>query len=64
MFAVSFDTDNAAFAELEPELEVARILRALADDVELHRASGKFQPVRDSNGNTVGTWKLNYEEAR
>jgi hypothetical protein len=67
MFKLSFDTDNAAFEDA-PELETARILEALAAGLrrggwqagDLHH----YQIVRDSNGNTIGTWKLAPEEER
>jgi hypothetical protein len=48
------DTANDAFAEGE-ELEIARILRAVADRAEsgeLH--AGALLPLRDVNGNKVG----------
>jgi hypothetical protein len=52
-------TGNVAFDE-NPDLEVARILRALADAIEKGK-EGQFT-LRDINGNTVGraffeTWE-------
>lgn len=64
MFQLSFDTDNAAFEGGALEYEVAAILREVASMVEGYAATGKFQPVRDTNGNQIGTWKLNREESR
>lgn len=59
MFTLKMKTDNDAFAEGNLELEVARILRNLATHLEDRSgntpSSGK---LRDSNGNTVGTWVL------
>jgi hypothetical protein len=44
--------DNAAF-DPEPALEVARILRALADRIEGATPYDSF-PLQDANGNTIG----------
>lgn len=63
MFKLSFDTDNAAFED-DPRPEVARILRNLEAKVWEWEGYGKFQNIYDSNGNTIGTWKLNPEEER
>jgi|JI10StandDraft_1071094.scaffolds.fasta_scaffold644519_2 hypothetical protein len=54
-FDVALCTDNAAFAEYTGA-EVARILRALADEVEGQLAEGRSQIIRlrDRNGNRVG----------
>lgn len=52
-FTVKISTDNAAFQDGDRYLEVARILREIADDAE-QGAAGKW-PVHDYNGNTVGT---------
>jgi hypothetical protein len=50
-FKVVFATDSESFDNFE--LEVSRILRKVADQVE----SGKFGgPVLDSNGNQVGVF--------
>ena len=50
-FKLEIDCSNAAFEE-EPEYEVARILRELADKLE---ADGSLaHPVFDFNGNRVG----------
>lgn len=46
--------DNAAFEE-EPATEISRILRDLAERVEL--GSG-YENLRDINGNTVGTFRI------
>lgn len=56
MFTLTIKTDNAAFDEGDKGLEVARILRELANRLETQsQTSGT---LRDANGNTVGTWKL------
>jgi hypothetical protein len=46
--------DNAAFDD-HPEMEIARILRKAAQDID----RGTFAaPLLDSNGNTVGKLKI------
>lgn len=52
-FQLQFDMDNAAFEE--PGLEAARILRHVADGVELDAKEGN---CTDFNGNKVGQWKI------
>lgn len=64
MMNISFSTDNAAFwydddcAEFNGG-EVARILRAIADYVEMGVSDGNTEKnIRDANGNKIGTWNL------
>lgn len=54
MFKLEFETGNAAFDDM-PEIEVARILRQIADRIE--GPAGRFYdaPVRDINGNRIGS---------
>lgn len=54
MFKLHFETDNEAFTD-EASSEVARILRDLADKIE--GPAGRFYsaPVRDINGNRIGS---------
>lgn len=56
-FKLEIFTDGDAFQGVEGwlELEVARMLREAADQVEASRA-GLF--LRDTNGNTVGSFWL------
>lgn len=54
-FVVLVEIDNAAF-DPEPAVELARILRELADRVERGQPSGL---LRDVNGNIVGSSKFN-----
>lgn len=57
MFELSFSTDSDAFDDGENgALEVARILRAVADQLEheSRHQSGAY----DFNGNRIGTWRL------
>lgn len=59
-FKVSFDMDNAAFEPDARTGEIARILRELADKMELRSFVTKREAgsIRDINGNTVGEWKI------
>ena len=53
---IEIKTDNAAF-ETVPGIEAARILRAIANNLE-DWTGDKFEDnLRDINGNTVGTAK-------
>lgn len=49
---ITIDTDNAAFED-QPEYEVARILRELANGIEKGYIDDNSS-IRDRNGNTVG----------
>lgn len=53
---IEINCDNAAFGDNEWE-EVARILRALADDLEVYRNSDLNKKLSDFNGNVVGDIK-------
>ena len=55
---IKIDCDNAAFTECDDATyETARILRELADKIEGHPhfSPGFELPLRDSNGNDVGS---------
>ena len=54
-FKLWIETNNAAFGtdEIERGVEIARILRELADRVDETMINGK---CRDINGNVVGEW--------
>ncbi|MGB6398372.1 MAG: hypothetical protein WBF73_22205 [Bradyrhizobium sp.] len=57
-FTVKIDTGSAAFGD-ETGIEIAVILRGIADDVEGSMdASTSYlsSPVRDTKGNTVGEY--------
>jgi hypothetical protein len=56
-FRVSIDTDNAAFG-WSRNLELADILRNLAEKIINSDSKEKSHTLVDSNGNTVGkaTW--------
>lgn len=54
-FTVSIDTDNAAF-ERDEATEVARILHDVADQVARSGMWRERKPLRDINGNAVGTY--------
>ena len=62
-FSVQLSMDNDAFTggaeeaparDLNAALEVARILRKIADTVEREGFSGFFETILDANGNDVG----------
>jgi len=69
MFRLAIDTANDAFTAHPDEgkflqveksrLEVARILRETANDLDVGLLCGF---VVDSNGHTVGTWELSERE--
>ena len=50
-FIVEFNTDNDVFVEAGPVVEIARILREVADRVENRESP---ITIRDVNGNTIG----------
>ena len=53
-FKLTIDTDNAAFEE-DRELEVARILRHVADQLLLGEPMApNYETLHDINGNDVG----------
>jgi hypothetical protein len=54
MLKLAIETTNAAF-EGDPAPECARILRAIADALEDGSTGG---PIRDVNGNRVGTFTI------
>ena len=54
MFRVKIETGNDAFAE-NPSIEIARLLRKIASQVEEGRLEGR---VMDINGNKVGEYGL------
>jgi hypothetical protein len=55
-FTVKMDCDNAAFGEddWERTLEIARILRKIADKVEAGQGMAVWETILDANGNDVG----------
>ena len=56
-FELTIDCDNAAFEDAGEEL--ARIVSGVADTIRNRGSLGDtICGVRDSNGNTVGSWAL------
>lgn len=56
MFTLTIETENEAFVEAGKEIEAARILRRVADLIEIAcKTSGACM---DANGNKVGTFEL------
>lgn len=59
MLKLEFATDSAAFAEHD-RAEIATILNLLA--VKIFKGSDTEGLIRDSNGNTVGSWLYEINE--
>ncbi|WP_306017582.1 hypothetical protein [Oceanicaulis sp. MMSF_3324] len=63
---IHFKTGNAAFED-NPQAEIARVLRALADTIEADSGpdeSGEFYAgwkVRDLNGNAIGEAEIQHD---
>jgi hypothetical protein len=62
--SITFDTDNAAFAEndLEVWAVLERTARALHRDAAL-TSPGSSGSVFDSNGNRIGRWSVSGTDA-
>jgi hypothetical protein len=58
-FKLEFDTDNDDFFEA-PHSAVSGILRIVAQKIVFGLRNG---PVYDNNGNTIGRWELDHEDA-
>jgi len=58
---IKVSMDNAAFEEPNAELELAGILRDLAQRVE---AGDRETTLHDGNGNRVGTFKITGQPRR
>lgn len=63
VFRMRFDCENDAFTENGLTAETANILREVASRIERGEYTGLYQNVKDSNGNTVGTFRLASEKA-
>lgn len=59
MFKLEFETDNAAFDDGNARNEIEQILQGIAESV-FSADGGK---VRDTNGNTIGSWSYTPPEA-
>jgi len=59
MVSIKISTANEAFGV--PGLEIARILRQIAGDVEELIIANEAHKLFDANGNTVGTFKYTEE---
>jgi hypothetical protein len=57
MVNIQFSIENAAFSENQ-NFEIARILRALADDIE-NEVVINHGLLRDLNGNVIGSYECN-----
>jgi hypothetical protein len=58
-FTVNMTCDNAAFEE-DPAAETARILRDMAQKLEMGQGDNRWHTILDVNGNDVGRWKLDH----
>lgn len=58
---ISFNCENDAFQDGQHDLETARILRDVANDIEVGCYYEGTTPVRDINGNTIGSINIQYE---
>lgn len=56
-FTCSFNMDNDAFTD-DPQQEVARILRKIANQVNNSLSNG----ILDANGNKIGNWSIQGKE--
>lgn len=54
---LKINCDNDAFHDA-PEVEIARVLRKIAQDIEDLEATGMYQNIKDINGNIIGTFRL------
>lgn len=57
--SMRIDSDNAAFEEDSGAVEVARLVRQIADRIDQGEREGK---LLDLNGNTVGEFLVTEEE--
>ena len=55
MVTIKISTANEAFDT--PGIEIARILRDLADKIDIDVTNGESILLRDINGNAVGSFK-------
>jgi hypothetical protein len=62
MFELRFETGNASFHEHDTSVtrEAASILQGIAYSLEEGKREGA---IVDWNGNTIGSWKLQEEDA-
>lgn len=60
MLEVKVSTENDAFQSGNVTDECVRILRAIADRLEVDGPSGLFETVYDANGNDVGRFRLKH----
>ena len=58
---LEINLDNAAFEE-SPDLEAANILSDLARRIREHGTASLSPTLRDTNGNTVGSWEIESEQ--
>ncbi len=57
-FALKINMDNAAFED-RPAGELAKCLNAVTERICLSGGDLTEGKIKDSNGNTVGSWQIN-----
>ncbi len=55
---VTIDSENSSFEDNGLANEIEMILRKMLIMIEARTDTGKFQNLRDTNGNIVGSFKL------
>ena len=55
-FKLTVDLDNAAFSDANDGIELARILRSVAQRIEDSGIPWMYQNIKDINGNIVGKY--------
>lgn len=59
---IIFGTNSASFIDENLQLETARILRKIANDIECGKHRNKeIVKIRDFNGNWIGNYQLNHK---
>lgn len=58
---IKIDCENDAFEDGQREAEISRLLRDLGNRIERGDVTGLYQNIKDSNGNTCGTFRLSDE---
>lgn len=59
-FTLQLTAENAVFRN-EPDAEIVRILREVANRIERGDSYSTFRNIHDANGNIVGTFALKEE---
>lgn len=60
-FSVQMSCNSPAFVP-DPQPEVVRVLRSIADKIEREGLSGFFETIRDAQGNDVGRFAIKNDD--